>query len=114
MILQILSKGTVNTLDASLVSKFLTAFLITLGNPRAILFYVGFFPAFINVSDLTVYDSGLIILAATLAFGSVNIGYSILAVKVRNTFKSPHTSSVINKTAGSIMVSTGALVAIKA
>jgi threonine/homoserine/homoserine lactone efflux protein len=53
-------------------------------------------------------------LTATLAFGSVNMCYSILAVKAKNTFKSPNATTVINKTAGTIMVSTGALVAIKA
>jgi len=100
--------------NSSLISNFLTGLFITLGNPKAILFYIGFFPAFINVSEVTFYDTGLIMLAATLAFGSVNMFYSFLAVKARNTFKSPHASSVINKTAGTIMISTGVLVAVKA
>jgi threonine/homoserine/homoserine lactone efflux protein len=110
------SSDTVNieaSKNSSLISNFLTGFFITLGNPKAILFYIGFFPAFINVSEVTFYDTGLIMLAATLAFGSVNMFYSFLAVKARNTFKSPHASSVINKTAGTIMISTGGLVAVK-
>jgi threonine/homoserine/homoserine lactone efflux protein len=110
------SSDTVNieaSENSSLISNFLTGFFITLGNPKAILFYIGFFPAFINVSEVTFYDTGLIMLAATLAFGSVNMFYSFLAVKARNTFKSPHASSVINKTAGTIMISTGGLVAVK-
>jgi threonine/homoserine/homoserine lactone efflux protein len=74
---------------------------------------VGFFPAFINVNEVTFYDTSLIMLAATLAFGSVNMCYSLLAVKAKNTFKSPNATTVINKTAGTIMVSTGVLVAIK-
>lgn len=100
--------------DSSLMSNFLTGLFITLGNPKAILFYVGFFPAFINVTEVSFYDTGLIMLAATLAFGSVNMCYSLLAVKAKNTFKSPQASKVINKTAGAIMVSTGFLVAVKA
>ena len=99
--------------NSSLIANFLTGLFITLGNPKAIIFYIGFFPAFINVSEVTFYDTGLIMLAATLAFGSVNMCYSFLAVKARDTFKSPKASTVINKTAGTIMVSTGALVAIK-
>jgi threonine/homoserine/homoserine lactone efflux protein len=99
--------------NSSLISNFFTGLFITLGNPKAILFYIGFFPAFINVSEVTFYDTGLIMLAATLAFGSVNMCYSFLAVKARNTFKSPHATRVINKTAGTIMVSTGVLVAVK-
>jgi threonine/homoserine/homoserine lactone efflux protein len=99
--------------DSSLISNLFTGLFITLGNPKAIIFYVGFFPAFINVNEVTFYDTSLIMLAATLAFGSVNMCYSLLAVKAKNTFKSPNATTVINKTAGTIMVSTGALVAIK-
>lgn len=100
--------------DSRLTSNFLTGLFITLGNPKAIMFYVGFFPAFINVNEVTFYDTSLIMLAATLAFGSVNMCYSLLAVKARNTFKSPNATSVMNKTAGTIMVSVGTLVAVKA
>ncbi len=100
--------------NSSLISNFLTGLLITLGNPKAILFYVGFFPAFVNVSEVTLSDTSLIMLAATVAFGSVNMCYSLLAVKAKNTFKSPNAATIINKAAGSIMVSTGTLVAIKA
>jgi threonine/homoserine/homoserine lactone efflux protein len=99
--------------DSSLISNLLTGLFITLGNPKAIIFYVGFFPAFINVNEVTFYDTSLIMLAATLAFGSVNMCYSLLAVRAKNTFKSPNATTIINKTAGTIMVSTGALVAIK-
>ncbi|MEW6984147.1 LysE family translocator [Colwelliaceae bacterium 6471] len=100
--------------DSSLISNFLTGLFITLGNPKAIMFYIGFFPAFINVSEVTFYDTSLIMLAATFAFGSVNMCYSILAVKARNNFKHPNATTVINKTAGTIMMSTGAIVAVKA
>ncbi|WP_444995292.1 LysE family translocator [Aliikangiella sp. IMCC44359] len=100
--------------DSSLIANFLAGLLITLGNPKAILFYIGFFPAFININEVTLYDTGLIMLVATFAFGSVNIGYSLLAVKARNTFRSPNAPKIINKTAGTIMVSTGVLVAAKA
>ena len=99
--------------DASLTSNFLSGLLITLGNPKAILFYVGFFPAFINIGDVNLTDTGLIMLTATLAFGSVNIGYTLLAVRARQTFKSANASKVINKTAGTIMVTTGAIVAVR-
>lgn len=99
--------------NSSSISNFLTGLFITLGNPKAILFYVGFFPAFINIGEVTLYDTSLIMLAATVAFGSVNMLYSLIAVKAKNTFKSPKAATFINKTAGTIMVSTGVIVAIK-
>jgi len=102
------------TKESSLLSNLVTGLLITLGNPKAILFYVGFFPAFVNIGDVSAYDTALIMLTATVAFGSVNLGYAFLAVKAKGVFKSSNASNVINKTAGTIMVSTGALVAVRA
>lgn len=99
--------------QSSLKSSFMTGLIVTLGNPKAILFYVGFFPAFVNIETVSTYDAGLIMLAATVAFGSVNLGYAFMAVKAKGIFKSPNASNVINKTAGSILVSTGVLVAVK-
>nr|SHN98554.1 Putative uncharacterized protein [Moritella viscosa]SHN99411.1 Putative uncharacterized protein [Moritella viscosa]SHO00459.1 Putative uncharacterized protein [Moritella viscosa] len=53
-----------------------TGLLITLGNPKAILFYVGFFPTFVNIGDVSAYDTALIMLTATVAFGSVNHSFN--------------------------------------
>ncbi|NQZ07828.1 MAG: LysE family translocator [Algicola sp.] len=99
--------------ESSLFSNFMAGLLITLGNPKAILFYIGFFPAFVNVGEVAITDVLLIMGAATLAFGSVNLGYSYLAIRAKKVFKSPKAATVINKTAGTIMVSTGALIAVR-
>ena len=53
----------------------------------------------------------LIMLTATLAFGGVNICYALLATKAKKVFKSENASSIINKTAGTIMVTTGVIIA---
>jgi len=100
--------------ESSLLANLLTGLMINLGNPKAIIFYVGLFPAFINVSQVTTYDVFSIMFVASVAFGSVNICYALLALRAKKMLKSPNASSIINKTAGTIMVSTGALVAIKA
>ena len=80
----------------------------------AIVFYVGLFPAFINVNQVTTADVLSIMAIASVAFGSVNVCYALLALRAKRMLKSPNASSIINKTAGTIMVSTGALIAIKA
>ncbi|WOH36360.1 LysE family translocator [Thalassotalea fonticola] len=112
------SKASSLELDASDESSFLsnlmTGLLINLGNPKAILFYIALFPAFINVNQVVAIDVLIIMGVAALAFGSVNVFYALLAVRAKKMFKSPNATSVINKTAGTMMVSTGALIAIKA
>jgi threonine/homoserine/homoserine lactone efflux protein len=99
--------------DSSATSNILTGLFITLGNPKAILFYLGFFPVFVNVSAVSNYDIVIILGIATLALGSVNLTYSFMAAKAKNVFKSPNAPTIINRTAGVIMVSAGALVAAK-
>lgn len=100
--------------ESSLVTNLATGLMINLGNPKAIVFYIGLFPAFIDVNHVVTADVLAIMGVATLAFGSVNICYALLALRAKRMLKSPHASSLINKTAGTIMVSTGTLVAIKA
>ena len=100
--------------ESSLVTNLATGLMINLGNPKAIVFYIGLFPAFIDVNQVVTVDVLAIMGVATLAFGSVNICYALLALRAKRMLKSPNASSLINKTAGTIMVSTGALVAIKA
>ncbi len=100
--------------ESSLVINLATGLMINLGNPKAIVFYIGLFPAFIDVNKVVAVDVLAIMGVATLAFGSVNICYALLALRAKKMLKSPNASSLINKTAGTIMVSTGTLVAIKA
>jgi threonine/homoserine/homoserine lactone efflux protein len=99
--------------ESSLVGNLATGLMINLGNPKAIVFYIGLFPAFIDVNQVVAVDVLVIMGIATLAFGSVNICYALLALRAKKMLKSPNALSVINKTAGTIMISTGALVAIK-
>lgn len=100
--------------ESSLVASLATGLMINLGNPKAIVFYIGLFPAFIDVNQVVTVDVLAIMGIATLAFGSVNICYALLALRAKRVLKSPNALSLINKTAGTIMVSTGAVVAIKA
>jgi threonine/homoserine/homoserine lactone efflux protein len=112
------SKETAEDIKASKESSLMTnlaiGLMINLGNPKAIVFYIGLFPAFIDVNNVVAADVLAIMGVATLAFGSVNICYALLALRAKKMLKSPNASSLINKTAGTIMVSTGTLVAIKA
>jgi len=100
--------------ESSLITNLATGLMINLGNPKAIVFYIGLFPAFIDVNQVVTSDVLAIMGVATLAFGSVNTCYALLALRAKKMLKSPNATSLINKTAGTIMVSTGTLVAIKA
>ncbi|MFC6981430.1 LysE family translocator [Microbulbifer taiwanensis] len=87
------SRGTVeNPGDAGKSSHFANLLLglaTTLGNPKAILFYLSFFPAFLNMQQISAVDLFCVLLVVTIAVGSVNLGYAYLAARTGGLIKIP-------------------------
>jgi threonine/homoserine/homoserine lactone efflux protein len=86
-------------------------FFVTLGNPKAILFYGAFVPTFIDVKILTVADVAL--LAAVVAVVSfVVLGvYAFLAARAGRVVKSERTLAWLNRATGGLLVGAGIAVA---
>jgi len=62
-------------------SSFMAGFLLTLGDQKAILFYLGFFPAFLDLATLTAADAILIVLIAIVAVGGVKLAWAFAAAR---------------------------------
>ncbi|MDX1353654.1 MAG: LysE family transporter [Thiomicrorhabdus sp.] len=67
--------------SASLTSSFLLGVIVTLADHKAILFYMGFFPAWMDLSLLTLSDTVVIFLLTFLAVGGVKMSYAYLSAK---------------------------------
>ena len=93
--------------QASLISSFLAGFLLTLGDQKAILFYLSFFPAFIDLSTLSMTDAWLVLAIATVAVGGVKVGYALLADRLSSLLPKRKISRIINLTAGTVMLGAG-------
>lgn len=98
--------------DSSLLSSFLTGLLITLGDQKATLFYLGFFPAFIDISQISYWDTLLILAVTIVAVGGVKLGYAILADKAR-LLLGHKIRKGMNFVAGFVMILVGILLIIK-
>lgn len=59
--------------------SFMTGLLITLGDQKAILFYLGFFPAFVDLARMTWLDAVMLIVIAAIAVGGVKLAYAVAA-----------------------------------
>ncbi len=59
----------------------MTGRLFTLGDQKAILFYPGFLPAFLNISILTLPDIAVILRITIVAVGGVKLAYAYAAGK---------------------------------
>lgn len=64
---------------AGLASSFLVGLLITLADQKAILFYLGFFPAFVDLQVIAPIDVVAIIAVTIVAVGGVKLGYAYAA-----------------------------------
>ena len=93
--------------ESSWVSNFLSGLLITLGDYKAIFFYISFFPAFLDLSTISIMDTILIMLIATIAVGGIKLIYAYMADKARFLFTSSRARKGMNITAASVMIGTG-------
>ncbi len=95
------------TITASLMSSFLAGLFITLGDQKAILFYLVFFPAFLDLSRMSYFDVSIIIIIAAVAIVCAKLSYAYMAVRASLLLKNSSAMKKINIAAGSVMIGTG-------
>lgn len=95
-------------------TNLIAGLLTTLSNPKAILFYVSFFPTFIDLSSVGYMDLGLIFLVATMAVGGVMAVYAYLAVKSKLLLSASSRSGHMKYLAGGLLLSSGVYIAARA
>ena len=94
-------------------SSFMTGLLITLGDQKAILFYLGFFPAFLDLTQMTHVDTLIIIVIATFGVGGAKLVYAWLADRASLIFKNSGAVRGLNLFAAGIMISVGVVLLFK-
>ncbi len=107
------SVGSVES-RTSLTSSYFTGFLTTLGNPKAILFYVGFFPAFLDLAAVGYFDIAIILAITIVSVGGVMFGYAYTASKTRELLSTAKARKRLNRSASGVMACSSVLLASKA
>ncbi|MDX9767039.1 MAG: LysE family translocator [Ectothiorhodospiraceae bacterium] len=95
-----------STAPISRSSSFLAGFFITLGDQKAILFYFGFFPAFLDLKLMSALDAGIVVAIAVLAVGGVKLVYAWLAAEAGHRV-GPGIGRLIRWVAGSVLIAVG-------
>ena len=103
---------TSNRAGTSLFSSFMAGLLITLADQKAILFYLGLFPAFIDLTTIGPGETLTIIVTASLAVGGAKLAYAWLANRARLFAQGSSAFRGLRLTAAIALAMTGAYLVI--
>jgi threonine/homoserine/homoserine lactone efflux protein len=94
-----------------LVKDIGLGFLVTLGNPKAILFYSALLPTFLDMTAIRFADllvlAGIVVIVSYVVYG----GYIFLAERSRRLLVSAKASRLFNRLTGSMLIGAGVAVA---
>ena len=97
--------------ELCLRTNFLCGLFITLGDPKALYFYISILPAFVDLSEASVFDVLIMMVIVTIAVGGAKLAYAFTADKVKTLFKNPKAIKIINIVAGGVMIGAGIFLA---
>jgi threonine/homoserine/homoserine lactone efflux protein len=94
-------------------SAFLGSYLLTLGNPKTMIFFVSIMPLVLNPEQLTMQSTLLLSLVIAIVLSSVFFAYVFLANRARMMLRSTRAIGVIQKTTAGMMAGTALVVAMR-
>jgi threonine/homoserine/homoserine lactone efflux protein len=81
-----------------------------IGNPKAILFYMGALPGFFTLETLTATDIAAIILISALVPMAGNLGLALFLDRARQLLSSPESVRRLNVTSGILLIGVGLVI----
>lgn len=97
----------------ALAASFLAGLALTLGDVKAILFYVSLLPMFIDPGAFQASDLLLVVSITILAVGGVKAVYALLAARIASKAERSGFHTAATRTAGGIMIGAGSYMILK-
>ncbi len=92
---------------------FVSGLLLTLSNPKVIVFYVGILPGFIDLSALSLLDALMAVAIALGVLVCVLVCYAAAASRARTLLKSQRALKLMNRGSGSVLIGAGITIAVR-
>ena len=89
---------------------FAAGVLVILGNPKAIIFYMGVLPSFFDLKDITSLDIVVIVLVSVATPLLGNLILACFVNKIRSVLTSSRAVARINKLSGSLLIFVGLMI----
>ncbi|KQV10465.1 lysine transporter LysE [Rhizobium sp. Root1203] len=100
--------------SSSVGISFLSGLLVTLGNPKTMLFYVALVPTLIDINSIGLREYGILLATTFVVLLVVLVPYMMLASRARTLLKQPRALRALNRVAASILAGTAAFIATRA
>lgn len=95
----------------SLIGDFSLGLLVTLGNPKPILFYSALLPTFLDLASATSVDYALLMAVVTVVSVLVYGSYIVMVERARLMLASTHLVRRLNQVSGVLLIGSGIVVA---
>ncbi|MFS8111262.1 LysE family translocator [Rhizobium jaguaris] len=100
--------------STSVGMSFLSGLLVTLGNPKTMLFYVALVPTLIDIRSIGLREYAMLLAVTFVVLLVVLVPYMLLASRARTFLKRPKALQILNRAAASILAGTAAFIATRA
>lgn len=100
--------------SANMGLSFLSGLLVTLGNPKTMLFYVALVPTLIDLRAIGLDEYAILVGSTFIVLMAVLIPYILLASRARLLLKQPRALKSLNRIAAGILGTTAAYIATRA
>lgn len=93
--------------------SFAGGMCVSLGNPKAIAFYCGFLPAFLDMAALSARDAAVVVGVICPIVFLVPVAYAWLAARGSRGIRSVRIWKIANRGAGTVMIGAGVAAAVE-
>ena len=95
------------------LSSFMAGLLVTLGNPKTMIFYVALTPTIVDLRTITFAEYAILATLTVLVLLVVLLPYLALAAKARSLLAAPRALKALNRTAAAFMFGAAATIAFR-